>query len=166
MFKHTQKGNKHIIEYTVKCGACDGTGIYVGFAEKDGIGVVCHRCDGKGEIKNKYEFVATENFKRKDREDIKLVLQYNPGMIVGVDSEKGLDYDSWGGMSYEEWKKSKGKFPPKSEMRKYSCPAWWYQNTDYDKKPHWDKCSFGSFSDCKHFKNKEECWKQWDEEQK
>ncbi|HEC72088.1 MAG: hypothetical protein ACTSW7_00790 [Candidatus Thorarchaeota archaeon] len=163
MFKHTQKGNKHIIEYTIECSACKGTGIYCGFAEKDGIGVVCHSCDGEGEIKTTEEFTESRYFKRKNRKGIKLVLQYNPGMIVGVNEK--LSYEDWGGMSYEEWKK-KGKFPPKSEMRKYICPAWWYQNIDYKKKPDWNECGFGAFSDCKHFKNKAACWKRWDKEQR
>ena len=42
---------------TVVCHSCDGTGLYQGFAEKDGCAVICSSCDGKGgvEIKHVYE---------------------------------------------------------------------------------------------------------------
>jgi hypothetical protein len=35
---------------TVKaeCGACEGSGIYRGFAEPPGVGVVCLQCNGSG----------------------------------------------------------------------------------------------------------------------
>lgn len=32
----------------IECDACDGTGLYSGFAEPKGIAVVCNKCDGKG----------------------------------------------------------------------------------------------------------------------
>lgn len=58
-------------------------------------------------------------------------------------------------------------FPAKSEMRKFTCPAWWYQAAEYKLKPEWDCCIFGgSFSCCKNFATKENCWKRWDEENK
>lgn len=31
-----------------KCTSCEGTGIYCGFAEPKGVGVVCLSCDGSG----------------------------------------------------------------------------------------------------------------------
>lgn len=31
-----------------ECGACEGTGLYKGFAEPRGTAVVCNRCQGKG----------------------------------------------------------------------------------------------------------------------
>lgn len=32
-----------------ECSSCGGTGVYVGFAEAKGTGVVCLNCDGTGE---------------------------------------------------------------------------------------------------------------------
>jgi hypothetical protein len=32
-----------------ECGSCGGTGVYRGFAEPAGVGVVCLNCDGTGE---------------------------------------------------------------------------------------------------------------------
>jgi len=46
---------KEKIELDIVCQSCDGTGLYKGFAEKDGAAVVCSRCDGTG--KEHYVFV-------------------------------------------------------------------------------------------------------------
>ena len=58
-------------------------------------------------------------------------------------------------------------FPSGSEMRQFTCPAWWYQAADYEKKPQWDCCGIGGglFWDCEHFAAKRECWERWDKEQ-
>jgi hypothetical protein len=87
-------------------------------------------------------------------------VQVNPGIVLGGPKGK-FDF---GGMSYKDW--SDGKlFLPKSEMREFTCPAWWYQIADYSKKPRWDGCiHVGSFSGCKHFGQKCECWERWDKE--
>jgi len=56
---------------TVKaeCSACGGTGVYSGFAEPEGVGVVCLRCGGTGCVEVKYALFT----KRKKRRDIKTV---------------------------------------------------------------------------------------------
>lgn len=147
------------IEFDQKCPSCKGTGLYVGFAEKDGIAVVCHTCKGTG----KYHFVHEyEEFdQRKVRTDVRKVIQHNPGFVVG----KVNGDDSWvGGIDYSEWLNGK-RFEIGMEMRKSVCPAWWYQSVDYDKKPEWDECiGYGSFSGCKHFSSKEKCWERWNNE--
>jgi hypothetical protein len=145
------------------CKSCKGTGIYVGFAERTGFGVECNCCDGSGcnEFIHQYEDFK----KRKERKDIMQVLKNNPGMCVGVSEIDNLTFDSFGGMRYSDWLKS-NKFPPKSEMREFTCPAWWYQSVNYDLKPDFPGCnSFnGSFNSCRNFHNKSECWKLWDKE--
>ena len=156
------------IEYVKKCTSCKGTGIYTGFGECNGFGVVCHNCNGTGKIYVKIEY--EEFIKRSSKKGIHTVLQTNPGIGVGIDEKQGLVKSSFGGMGYKEWKKT-GKFPEGSEMRKFSCPAWWYQSVDYNKKPDWRtgdrQCqSFGSFSQCKNFATKEKCWEKWDKENK
>jgi len=141
------------------CKSCKGSGIYVGMAERDGFGIVCHDCKGTG----CYEFVHNyEEFELQIiRPDVKQVLQTNPGICVGTNNN--LTLESFGGMPYTEWIKD-GKFPSKSEMRKYVCPAWWYQSVDYDKKPKWCPSAFGMFSNCPEFENKEACWERFDKE--
>lgn len=144
------------IEYECECESCKGTGIYVGFGEGDGVGVVCTKCKGKGWKKVVIEYKET-NKQRKDRFDIEKVIESNPGIKVGL----SLDI---GGITYEEWKNGK-KFEIGTEMRKYTCPSWWFQIVDYKKKPNWKECNIlGKFSSCKHFGNKEKCWEKFDRE--
>ena len=145
------------------CQSCKGTGIYSGMEENDGFGVVCHTCKGTGclEFTHTYE----EFVERIDRDDIIQVLQTNPGISVGISSTKLLHQGSFGGMPYEDWKEH-GVFPPGQEMRAFTCPAWWYQSTNYKKKPNWKECiGIGSFSSCPSFSNKHQCWKRFDQEQ-
>jgi hypothetical protein len=151
---------KHIVEFDEKCKSCKGTGLYVGIGERDGAAVVCRACDGTGKYHFKHEY---EDFiGREKREKVKRVYQANPGIGIGEAIGK-CTLEDFGGMPYEDWLKGK-PFPPKSEMRKYTCPAWWYQSADYDKKPDWPECILGgTFSECSRFYNKHKCWEKWDE---
>lgn len=151
----------HIIEYDCICTSCKGTGIYIGFAEMDGFGVVCHYCKGTGKKHIKIEY---DDFKKKvKRDNVVRVLEVNPGFGAGIGH--GFTEESFGGMPYSDWWKGK-QFPAKSEMRLFTCPSWWYQAANYELKPDWDWCKVcGAFSGCDHFKTKEECWKRFDQEQ-
>jgi len=51
------------------CPSCDGTGIYRGFAEPPGVGVVCLTCNGKGSKEIRYEPFAG----LRRREDVREV---------------------------------------------------------------------------------------------
>jgi hypothetical protein len=68
-----------VVKHEVKaeCGACDGTGIYHGFAEPKGVGVVCLKCDGTGCATIEY----TPFTGRKTRNDITTV-QRSRGSFV------------------------------------------------------------------------------------
>lgn len=148
-----------VIEFDEECSACKGTGVFQGMAERDGFAVVCHKCGGTGKSHFIHEY--QEFTGRKEREGITNILQTNPGIMVG----KGVGLE-FGGISYEQWKID-GKFPKGSEMRNFTCPAWWYQSADYKKKPKWDRCIIcGSFSNCKYFEDKSKCWELWDKEYK
>jgi len=149
------------IDILIECPACKGTGLYVGIAESDGVAVVCNQCKGKGSYRFHYEY--NEFTGRKEMDNILRVYECNPGIGIGVDGDRGIDLTDFGGMSYEDWLKN-GVFPAGSEMRRFVCPAWWYQITDYSKKPHWIECGFGRFSNCSYFGKKKECWKRFDEE--
>lgn len=151
------------IEHDEKCDRCGGTGLYVGMAEHDGFSVVCNHCKGTGCYHYVHEFEPFE--RRTPRVNVLRVLQTNPGMIVGTVG-RGTIYpvDHFGGLTYEEWLSGK-PFSRGTEMRCATCPAWWYQSTDYNRKPDWDECiGCGSFSSCKHFDDKARCWERFDRE--
>ena len=147
------------IEFDQKCVLCKGTGLYQGMGEKKEFAVQCCACKGTG----KYHFIHEyEKFTgRKNKQGIKRVLQYNPGICIKI-MPGDTHLDTFGGMSYKDWKKGK-LFTIGMEMRKYTCPAWWYQFTDL--KVSWNKCiNLGSFNKCNNFKDKVNCWKRWDKE--
>lgn len=150
---------KHLWKQQAKCSSCKGTGVYKGIGEKGKVGVVCCNCKGTGQIELKVEWEDFEE--RIIRDNIKRVVEVNPGMFISENPE-------FGGMPYEDWLKGK-PFPLKSENRKYICPCWWYQSANYDLKPDWKECRGNcgiSFSSCSHFKNKHLCWERWDREGK
>ena len=154
--------SKHVLEIDEKCKACKGTGLYVGLGESDGAAVVCNICKGTG---CHYLRIEYEDFTSRVRvKNIERVYQINPGIVIGKGNKFSLS--EFGGMKFSDWEKGK-PFPVKSENRKYTCPCWWYQNVDYDKKPDWEECfsSLGSsFSNCRYFKEKDKCWERWDKE--
>lgn len=152
----------HVIEFDQECKSCGATGLYVGCAEHDGLAVVCSTCKGTGKHHVKIEF---DDFEGRKKKNVKWVLEGNPGIVVGL---KGKDssyrFEDFGGQSYTDWLADRS-FPAASEMRQFTCPAWWYQSADYDKKPKWSECDgWGCFSDCWHFRNKEKCWQRFDKE--
>ena len=149
----------HVIEFDEECKSCKGTGLYIGMAECCGAAVVCHACKGTGchHVKIEYDdFIG-----RKSRSGVKRVFEVNPGIKIVEGS--GVTLSDFGGMPYSNWDEGK-PFPPKSENRKYTCPTWWYQSADYNKKPDWDECGWGSFSSCRYFPSKLNCWIRWDRE--
>jgi hypothetical protein len=154
------KSEKKIIEWVAECSSCKGTGIYVGFAERDGIGVVCNVCKGSGRVENcvKYNTFVSRN----KRTNVKHVIQTNPGICCG----KLNDLTEFGGMPYSDWVEGK-PFKSGMEMRKFTCPACWYQSVDYNRKPEWNECIiWGSFSSCGYFTDKANCWKRFDKEKR
>lgn len=141
----------------IQCEDCRGSGLYRGMWERDGFAVVCFRCKGTG--KRLFEYVPAGP--RSTKAGVTRVIQCNPGIVVGGD-----DPQEFGGMSYEDWLKGK-PFPPGSEMRRFTCPAWWFQCVPGGGKPEWDWCNEGMrlgdrFSGCKRFACKERCWERWD----
>jgi len=146
---------KKIIEFDQKCQSCEGTGLYSGMGERNNAAVVCSSCQGTGISHFKHTYEEPEPRSRK--KGIITVHKTNPGIGVNADRKQ------FGGMSYEDWLAGE-PFPPKSENRNYTCPAWWYQSADYKKKPNWKECGCGSFSNCLSFKIKNKCWERWDKE--
>ena len=86
-------------EVLAECSSCNGTGLYRGFAEREGVAVVCVVCNGTGCTKLRYKpFV-----KRHGRRDVKYVHR-SKGMFIGT----GVG-PSGGRVSYEEFEK--GRMP-------------------------------------------------------
>lgn len=63
----------------VECGSCGATGIYRGFAEPEGVGVVCLNCRGTGCT----EITYTPFERRKERRDVERV-QYSRGSLLAI----------------------------------------------------------------------------------
>ncbi|HLD76162.1 MAG TPA: hypothetical protein VI874_04035, partial [Candidatus Norongarragalinales archaeon] len=53
------------------CGSCEGTGVFIGNFEPEGVGNVCWTCKGTGN--HKIEFDYTPFTERKTRTDVKTV---------------------------------------------------------------------------------------------
>jgi len=148
-----------------ECKACDGTGLYVGICERDGAAVVCNKCKGTGEQRTIFKYKEFEG-RQQPTKKVKRVYEVNIGIVIGEDEQ--LKLSDFGGMPFADWNDGK-PFPKKSENRECTCPAWWYQSVDYDKKPRWKdeerSCiGIGSFSNCEFFNQKDGCWGKWDEE--
>ena len=63
----------------VQCDSCSGTGVYSGFAEPRGVGVVCLNCNGSGKTTLEY----TEYEGRKRRSGINTVRR-SAGSFLGT----------------------------------------------------------------------------------
>ena len=145
----------HTFTVDAQCAACNGTGLYVGMAERDGLAVVCHKCHGEGH--HRLTMTWSDPEPRKALPGIRRVIEVNPG-IVAIDSPE------FGGMSYEEWVAGK-PFEIGMEMRKYVCPAWWYQSVGLRVSLSWRECIVaGAFDECQRFANKSACWARWGRE--
>ena len=154
---------KHKIEFDEECKSCKGTGLYSGMGESLECAVVCATCGGTGCHHFIYEY--TEFTERKVKDGIRHVYECNPGIKMGMGG--GYEFTDFGGMPYSEWL-SGMPFIRGMENRLFTCPEWWYQTADYQRKPKWKECEEGgwggTFSDCRHFGNKANCWKRFDAE--
>ena len=82
-----------------ECGSCGGTGVYCGFAEPKGTGVVCMNCDGSGCQKIEY----TPFVSRKRRDGVKRVCRSRGSLLVTGVGPTG------NGVAYEDF--LRGKMP-------------------------------------------------------
>ena len=146
------------VEYDARCEPCEGTGVYVGLAERAGSAVVCHTCKGRGGVVMRHEYSPFDGT-RDIRGDVSRVFAHSVGIVTGG----GMA----GGASYQEWLRDPAIVKERGrELRAYACPAWWYQIADTGKKPQWEECiPAGRFSECPHFCDKAACWERFDAEQ-
>lgn len=82
----------------IECPSCGGTGVYVGFTEKNGASVVCSTCRGTGGVDREYVPFT----QRKVRTGIRTVVLRNHGIVLAP----GMDL---GEVTYEEF--VAGKMP-------------------------------------------------------
>lgn len=154
----------------VECDACHGTGLYQGFAERDGAFVVCYRCNGKGCIEIKEIF--HKFFTRKIEKRCKRV--YSKGCSIVITDKDIITPDkryisfSKYGCSYEDWLKGAKPIPLKFADCPYLETNQALQSKDKNKL-YKNRCSKGtsigeSIYECKFFKDKEKCWEIYERE--
>ena len=152
-------GTEEEKQILIECPDCNGTGLYKGSCEQDGCAVVCSTCGGKGYTNFKYhEFTG-----KKVREGVKRVFGKTCGYVHGAEDCKSIDgrvlHFSKYGCSYEDWLNGAEPKP----MEELICPYAYY-NKGMGNEP-LEKCkkNVGGMwiSECKHYLNKEECWKEF-----
>lgn len=163
-----------IIEFDQKCKACGGTGLFV-LTERYGMAIICRPCKGSGHYLTRIEY---EDFEGLEEETgIERVFEIDLGLkqvteiplraserVRMIRDQRLIDY---GGLPYRIWYNNYASqnepFPLGTENRNFTCPAWWYQNADYDRMPRWDECEgVVNFGACDFFSEKDKCWMKWD----
>ena len=136
-----------------ECRNCRGSGLHQGYAERNGVAVVCRDCGGSGARAQSYTPFA----ERRDREGVLSVMSHNPGVSLG---------DTTMGVPYSEWRDDPMAVArPGSENRAETCPAWWYQGSRAGVKPDWAECNSAyRFPTCRFFPTKSKCWERFDQE--
>lgn len=139
-----------------ECRSCGGTGLYKGFAEKDGAAVICTRCKGKGYVIDIHGKPFTG---LKIRHDVSRVFLSSFGYVHTDQDFTCYDgqvlHFSRFGCSYTEWLNGENPKP----MEELYCPK------DFDGSE-LSICGKKCSSDCPFFPKKEKCWKEWHEKHK
>lgn len=152
-----QNDGLNVVSVDAECDSCKGAGLYVGMGERDGAAVVCSSCKGAGRRTLKLAWRDPGGLKRRD--DVRRVWASGCGICIAPSAVSG-------GVSYQEWLDDPDSVrKPDAEMRSHSCPRQWWQSAgarEDEPKPEEFDCSWGSFSSCKRFANKSECWRKWD----
>ena len=155
-----------IVNFTKECGACKGTGLYVGMAERDGAAVICTRCDGTGRVVHQASYPKFKG--RKKRDDVRRVYHTAGGYGIttqDITTEKGETiHFSRFGCSYEDWLKGDKPKPIEELHCPYIHTNQSMQDRDHEAYPLYkERCNQeallgGWISDCKLFNKKAECW--------
>jgi len=155
-----------------ECESCGGTGVYVGFAEKDGAGMVCATCDGSGCHKIVVNYAPFT--KRKLTTKVKRVFARSCGYCHAAETYTGKDGKtieySKAGATYKEWLDGKKPLPVKDLY----CPYMWTnqncQSADHLKYAWYKKhCSkhnncCNKITDCSMYGSKHKCWETYGED--
>lgn len=159
-----------IIEIDVQCPSCNGTGVYIGMAERSGAAVICNNCNGTGKYHYKYSYEEFAGIKK--REDIKRVYKSGYGFEIALGE---LYFKNIGsvdmnkeGVSYDEF--LDGKMPDHIKM--LACPMLADQRECHKIRRFVDGCNelngsslLGrSIYDCKNQSKKLDCWERFNKE--
>lgn len=149
------------IELQIECPSCNGTGVYVGVAERNGASVICTKCNGAGAYQFKYTYNDFTGLKKRD--DVTRVYKSGYGYFIAPGQikfgENLIDMDQEG-ISYSEF--LDGKFP--DHITSLACPMLADQGACHDIKGFVDKCNelnggwINRIADCKNQPNKTDCW--------
>lgn len=153
----------------IECPHCEGTGLYIGFTERDGAAVICYHCNGTGSTTYSYkEFTG-----RKNRNDVTRVFKKSQGYTlkgcgeITYDNGLRVEFDKVG-VSYDEWKN--GKTP--KMIRGLGCPCSSDQSKCNSIKGFIDTCEelngkyISMFSQCRLYKNCDSCWDRFEQSTK
>lgn len=100
---------KHKVE--AECSSCSGTGVYCGFMEPKGTGVICLDCNGTGK-----EIIYYTPFqKRKERKKISTIK-----LSCHLANSLGIDLLYRKNVPYKEFKKALTEKEIKKLVRKYN----------------------------------------------
>jgi hypothetical protein len=148
-----------------ECDSCDGTGIYRGMAEGDGVGVVCRKCNGTGKHIFKHHYTEfTGKKRRKDVERVYLPSRFKLGLgVIDFKDIGEIDMDKQG-VSYDEF--CKGERP--TYIKEIECPMMADQGACHKVEGFVDECNnlglrFGMIiSGCKNHCNRKSCWERFE----
>jgi len=112
-----------IIDETIECRSCSGTGLYKGMGEFGDCAVVCSTCDGTGAEDLVFKYTPFEH--RKLRSGVNRVFKSSCGYghktgQVTTKEGKVIDFDA-AGATYEDWLKGVAPKPVKNMY----CPKLW-----------------------------------------
>lgn len=139
----------------IECPECKGTGVYVGFAERNGAAVVCTSCKGAGRRTYRYEPFTC----KKRRDGVKRVYHSNGFCISSedVETEDGtVIHFSKYGVDYEDWYNNNTEPRYIEELQ---CP---FQATGQRHAINncRDRMFIGNkITECDMYCNKDTCWK-------
>ena len=158
------------------CTNCNGTGIHVGTTKRNGLGIICYYCNGKGyntlllrnniglvkdeeqnigyEVKNGIIIGTIKLFdKLQIRDDVKYVM-YSAGKNFSPNYLFEHGASEINIITYKEFINGALPLP----MMQYTCPA--KISLQYGKGEFFNDCDIGSFENCKKF-GTQECWEKF-----
>lgn len=143
------------IEKKIVCQSCNGTGLYVGMAERDGSAVVCYTCDGTG--CQTYKFSYEDFTERRKRKGVKRVFKTSAGYTHSARDVGGIEF-SKGGASYTEWLNGVDPKPLKELYcpKQWTCQGWSSKTCD-------GYCRPGQYiPECAYRSEMSKCWAEYD----
>lgn len=145
------------IQVDVECSSCGGSGLYCGFAEKNGCAVICSTCNGTGCEKISYKPFVKRHIKHTIKRVFKSSYGYCHGPNNVITDEGVLIRFEEGGCTYQEWLNGAEPKPVKDLY----CPYLW-NNRGIGNEPlnrcKEDNTLCGRISNCKYYKDKAKCW--------